>query len=77
VAGNVLYERTQDGGRFELVQGSKIVRGNFDEKQLQAEVMLARMAEPNVPVMRRLLEMNFHLYYSRFAFNDNIVWMRI
>jgi len=75
-AGNVVYERTDHTGRFELMQGSKIVRGSFDDSFLQAEVTLARMPESNVPVMRRLLEMNFHLYYSRFAFHDNIVCMR-
>lgn len=75
-AANVIYERTENTGRFELVQGSKIVRGSFDENKLQAEVMLAKMPEPNVPVMRRLLEMNFYLYYSRYAFHDNILCMR-
>lgn len=75
-ADNVLYERTDKTGRFELMQGSKIVRGSFDDSFLQAEVSLARMPESNVPVMRRLLEMNFHLYYSRFAFHDDIVCMR-
>src|SRR6478609_1708674 len=44
-AGNVLYEPTQNSGRFELMQGSKIVRGSFDEHLLQGESTLARMPE--------------------------------
>ena len=37
------------------------------KNMLEAEVILAIMPQPSVPVMRRLLEMNFNLYYSRFA----------
>jgi hypothetical protein len=41
-----------------------------------AEVTLARMAQPSVPVMRRLLEMNFNLYYSRYALDSDRLCMR-
>lgn len=75
-AGNVTYQRTDNTGRFELIQGSKVVRGSFNEQVLNAEVKLAGMPDVNVPVMRRLLEMNFHLYYSRYALHDNNVCMR-
>jgi len=73
---NVAHERNERNGRFELYQGSKIVRGNYNEDQLQAEVTLARMPNPNVPVMRRLLEMNFNLYYSRYALEGERLCMR-
>jgi hypothetical protein len=71
--GNVTH--TQDGskGSFEFYQGSKIIRGHYDENLFEAEGLLASMPQPSVPVMRRLLEMNFTLYYSRYAINgDNI-----
>ncbi len=73
---NVVYERNGAEGRFEFYQGSKIVRGNFNNDILQAEVTLARMPQPSVPVMRRLLEMNFSLYYSRFALDNDRLCMR-
>ncbi len=73
---NVSYERNGAEGRFQLFQGSKIVRGNFDKNELRAEVMLATMPEPSVPVMRRLLEMNFGLYYSRYALDKDRLCMR-
>jgi len=73
---NVVHERNESNGRFEFYQGSKIVRGNYDKDQLQAEVTLARMPNPNVPVMRRLLEMNFNLYYSRYALEGEKLCMR-
>ena len=72
---NVVYERNQAAGRFELVQGSKIVRGSFDKDNVHAEVTLVKMPQPSVPVMRRLLEMNFTLYYSRFALDNDRVCM--
>src|SRR5574338_208552 len=73
---NVVYERNGAEGRFQLYQGSKIVRGSFDKDGLQAEVTLAKMPQPSVPVMRRLLEMNFNLYYSRYALDQDRLCMR-
>lgn len=72
---NVVYERNGAEGRFEFYQGSKIVTGRFDGNQLKAEVTLAKMPQPSVPVMRRLLEMNFNLYYSRFALDTDRLCM--
>jgi hypothetical protein len=73
---NVVYERNGREGRFQLYQGSKIVRGSFDAGQVQAEVSLARMPQPSVPLMRRLLEMNFSLYYSRYALDNERLCLR-
>jgi hypothetical protein len=75
VAQNVVYERNGTEGRFQLFQGSKIVRGSFNNVRLKAEVILVRMPQPSVPVMRRLLEMNFNLYYSRFAMDNERLCM--
>lgn len=75
-AGNVVYERNGAEGRFHFFQGSKMVRGDFNSERLRAEVTLARMPQPSVPVMRRLLEMNFNLYYSRFALDNERLCMR-
>lgn len=75
-AGNVLFERNGVEGRFRFYQGSKIVRGSFDGVRVVAEVSLARMPQPTVPVMRRLLEMNFNLYYSRYALDGDRLCMK-
>ena len=67
---------TESGGTFRFYQGSKIIKGKYDNKSLQAEVALATMVQPSVPVMRRLLEMNFTLYYTRYALHgDNLVML--
>jgi hypothetical protein len=73
---NVVYERNGAEGRFHFYQGSKIIRGTFGNETLKAEVTLARMPQPSVPVMRRLLEMNFSLYYSRFSLDNERLCMR-
>lgn len=72
---NVQWEATDTGGRFMLYQGSKIIRGFYNEEMLEAEAMLAQMPLLSVPVMRRLLEMNFNLYYSRYALNEDKLYM--
>lgn len=73
---NVIHDRNGNEGRFELFQGSKIIRGIYNNNHLRAEATLAVMPQPNVPVMRRLLEMNFNLYYSRFALDKDRLCMR-
>lgn len=74
-AANVVHEQTGGGGKFSFFQGSKIIRGHYDASEFVAEVVLAQMPAPNVPVMRRLLEMNFNLYYSRYAIREDLLVM--
>lgn len=75
-AQNVVLERNGSQGKFQVYQGSKIVRGEFDGERLYAEITLARMPQPSVPVMRRLLDMNFNLYYSRYSLDNDRLCMR-
>ena len=74
-ADNVTLEVKGSEGKFSLYQGSKIIRGTFNGKTLEAEVSLVTMPTPSVPVMRRLLEMNFTLYYTRYALKDDTLCM--
>jgi hypothetical protein len=73
---NVVHEVTDSGGKYFFYQGSKIISGYYDGEMMKAEVVLAIMELPNVPVMRRLLEMNFNLYYSRFSLLDGKLLMK-
>lgn len=75
-ADNVQIERNGSEFKFQLSQGSKIVRGSGNAEHMQAEVSLAKMPEPSVPVMRRLLEQNFSLYYSRYSLDGDRLCMR-
>ena len=76
VTGNVNFSVNGADFSFEIYQGSKIVRGRGDQAHLQAEVSLAKMPQPSVPVMRRLLEQNFSLYYSRYSLDGERLCMR-
>lgn len=72
---NVQVSATGAEKTFTFYQGSKLVRGRYDNDHLSAEVTLARMLQPSVPVMRRLLELNFNLFYSRYGLKDDTVCM--
>src|SRR5215212_3250884 len=72
---NVVLEKTDEGGKFSFYQGSKIINGFYNKETFEAEVVLATMPQPSVPVMRRLLEMNFNLYYSRYALHEEKISM--
>jgi hypothetical protein len=72
---NVVLEKTDEGGKFHFYQGSKIINGFYNKEAFEAEVVLATMPQPSVPVMRRLLEMNFNLYYSRYALTGDKLCM--
>ncbi len=68
---NVFHTQEESKGTFLFYQGSKVIRGFYNEEIFEAEVVLAQMPQPSVPVMRRLLEMNFNLYYSRYALDQD------
>jgi len=72
---NVRLVKEEGQSKFLFYQGSKIVRGYFNNERLEAEIALAQMPQPSVPVMRRLLEMNFSLYYSRYALHEGKIYM--
>lgn len=74
-AENVKLEKKGNEGKFLFYQGSKIIRGFYNADMLEAEVALAAMPQPSVPVMRRLLEMNFTLYYTRYAITGDRLCM--
>ncbi|MBL7766784.1 MAG: hypothetical protein JNJ58_11860 [Chitinophagaceae bacterium] len=73
---NVRLTKEADGRyTFEIYQGTKIVKGQIDDKEFTASVSLARMEKNSIPVMRRLLEMNYSLYYSRYALHEDRLCM--
>ncbi len=75
-AENVFHEQKGMEGSFSFYQGSKIIKGFYNGEVFEAETTLAGMPQPNVPVMRRLLEMNFALYYTRYALKNDELFMK-
>lgn len=67
---NVKYWEETGGIRFELYQGSKKITGFADPIKVKAEAKIAKAEALNVGFMRRLMEKNFNLKYSRFALDE-------
>lgn len=55
---------------FEFFQGSKRVSGSATQSQLKACAKIAQAEDLNIGFMRRLMEYNFGLKYSRFALSE-------
>lgn len=64
---NVKFERNNGRIDFTLYQGSKKIIGYANDKKLKAEAKIAYTEDLNVGFMRRLIEQNFDLKYSRYA----------
>lgn len=73
---NVQYVEKGSEISFELYQGSKVVKGFVNDKQILAEVILARYESLNVALMRKLLEINYSLRYGRYALSDNSICLK-
>ncbi len=67
----VSYERKENKISFQLIQGSKVVKGEIDDRKFKAEAGVVKFNAPSVPVMSKLLSINYSLRYSHFAINDN------
>ena len=74
--GNVTEEQGVRGRTFTIHQGSKTVKVVVGSETVVAEVSLAQMPEPGVAVMRRLLDQNFNLFYSRYSLDGDRLCMR-
>ena len=73
---NVTINRSGDLVDFEIIQGSKIIKGRGDGKKFVAEANIAVMDASSLPVMRKLMSMNFILRYSKFALNGDKLCMK-
>ncbi len=55
---------------FRIYQGSKIIRGHADNKTLFAEAKIAKTNSLEIGFLRRLLEKNYSLKYTRYSLDD-------
>lgn len=73
---NVSFTKNGDTITFELLQGSKIIRGKIGAGKVVAEAEVAEYEKLSVAFMRRLVELNYSLFYSRFAMKDNRILIK-
>jgi hypothetical protein len=73
---NIRFSKTGERVDFEILQGSKKVTGTADAEKLVALVNVAGYTKLSVAYLRRLLDMNYTLSYSRFCLKDNVICMK-
>lgn len=73
---NIRFSKSGDRVDFEILQGSKVVTGTADAGKMVALVNVARYTKLSVAYLRRLLDMNYSLSYSRFCLKDDIICMK-
>ncbi len=61
---------------FTILQGSREIKGRINAKDIQAETVLAQINQPNVGFMRKLLNLNYLMQYTRFAIKDKKISQR-
>lgn len=70
---NVLVEEKNGVLYFELIQGSKSVRGQANRHKLTAVAKICKITRLQAGYTRRMLEKNFSLKYCRYALDDDDV----
>lgn len=73
---NVSWKRENSHISFELQQGSKTVEGTINENKITAQSDIAGFEKLSVAFMRRLMEMNYTLFYTRFALKDKGIYIK-
>ena len=68
---NVRWKEENGTIYFEIFQGSKKIHGQANAKKLTAEAKVAKTSGMHIGFMRRLIEQNFELKYSRFALDED------
>jgi len=73
---NVVWSRENGTINFEIYQGSKKIAGEANDKEFKASSKVVKTESLNIGFMRRLVESNFDLKYSKFALdteNDIVI----
>lgn len=71
---NVFWQRNGASIDFYFYQGSRKITGHVRNNYFRAEAFVAKSSSLNVGLLRRLVEKNFNLNYSRFALSsENII----
>jgi len=74
---NVSFEFLDNHIVFEIQQGSRVITGKATKESIAAETDVAKFNKLDVVVMRKLLEFNYSLKYSRYSITpDNKINLR-
>lgn len=70
-------EREKEAVRFQLMQGSALIKGTITHESLDAHADIAVSDQLHVAIKRRFLERNFQLTYARFSNTDGVIRLSI
>ncbi len=68
---NITWNKKGDQIDFEILQGSKKITGWVNLKSIHVETKVAKTNSINVGFLRRLVEVNYDLKYSRYGLDDD------
>lgn len=68
---NIRWKSDKGGWYYEFYQGSKKIIGSADSKKVTVMARIVKASSFSVGLLRRLLEKNFHLKFSRFAITED------
>lgn len=68
---NVVYSLEEKNIKFKIYQGSKIITGYANAEEVVAEVRVAKINKMNIALGRKLMEMNYSLFYSCLSVSPN------
>jgi hypothetical protein len=71
-----ILEDTESVIKFELIQGSKRCLVTLSPTDILAESIVAMIKQNNVSLLRKLLEQNYYLIYSKTLLKDNQIIIR-
>lgn len=69
--GNLSYQKEDGRIDFEFFQGSKKIKGYANADKVKAESKIAVAEDLNIGFLRRLIELNFNLKYTRYALDQD------
>jgi hypothetical protein len=73
---NVKFTKNGDKIEFEFYQGSKVISGTIGGGRIITEADIAEYEKLSVAFMRRLMELNYTLFYTRFALKDSKICIK-
>jgi hypothetical protein len=73
---NIILKDNGDSLDIDFYQGTKLIKVKINSLHVTAESDIASFSKPGITFMRRLLELNYTLYYTRFSMNDNMIILK-
>lgn len=74
---HLTIEKAEEEIRFQLMQGSALIKGKITHDSLEAYADIAASNELHVAIKRRFLERNFQLTYACFGNADGVIRLSI